>query len=221
MTPLIIGSEKMLEFLREMIDISETFKERDNLSPDLIKFHNEYLIILNFTSLVVISTLDLHIIHKHLLVSKFESEKIFFIRSGSLTIFETLNTYKGYQKELLHIFNTDKSIITEVGKSIRVFKKKYDLIEIRNKTSAHIDKNYKDYYSITSKINVENSRVMIVEFLELLNKVTAILNQFQKNAELLYSNKAKQSKNQNEDQLMKRLRKEALRLDSLSMKNEV
>lgn len=217
---LIIGSEKMIESLRELIDINETFKERDNLSPDLIKFNTEFSIILNFSSLVVISTLDLHIIYKHLLLSKFESGQKFFIRSGSLIIYETLNTYKKYQKELLDIFNTNRFVITLVGESIRDFKKKYNLTEIRNKASAHIDKNYKDYYSVTSKINVEDSRIMILEFLTLLNKMTSIYNNFIIKAKRLYSNTTNQSKNQNEEQLMKRLRQEALRLDILSQKKE-
>jgi hypothetical protein len=166
-----------LEYLRELIDITDgmadiavTLREND-IFTDQVK-------IINFNSLITISDLESTIILKNIIKTNSESEKKYFIKLTNLIIYETINSYNKYSKEIREITKYNDLLVSKLNitnKSIKEFKKVHDfdttISKVRNKTIGHIDKDYKLYYSLVSNIKFTKSLKMLGDFINLLDEI--------------------------------------------------
>jgi hypothetical protein len=172
----IINTQKHLESIREMVDISEGLIAISSKLNDGGILLEESDKIIFFNSLVTISKLDVAIILKNLLTAEFEWEKLYFIKQAHLTMHETLKTYDTHNKNL-HEFvikypqcdTNYKSLQTDV-KSFRKTAVLNGSNEIRNCT-AHIGQDFKQYYDTLLKVDASKSLEMIAEFINLMDNM--------------------------------------------------
>lgn len=134
---------------------------------------------LKLSSLITISHLDLIVANKYLHSSLLDWEKIFFHKSIYLTVYETLMTYKEYEKFLFDfIIERDCSLkenFDAVNNEIKDFKKKYSysnrIEKIRNNIAGHISKDFDLYYSTIFKFNGEETAKMCIDFFKLIQNL--------------------------------------------------
>lgn len=171
-------------YLDKLRRISNTFQgilnliEPESEKKNIIDF--DLLIEFNrLNSLIVISHLDLIVAVKGLNNAKHKWEGIYFIKSVYLTIYETLNTYKNYQKLLYNsvekMFPELKEAFTKLNQDIKFFKKKYkytsQIEEIRNNISGHINKNFEVYYDTVVSFNVKETVLMSISFFKIIQDI--------------------------------------------------
>ena len=132
---------------------------------------------LNFTGFLTISILDLLVISKNILISKFQWERFHQLKLGYLTIYESIATYHRHN-EISSLAKTDTKSF-ELHKSIsadlKAFKIAFDypnaFLDIRNTTIAHVDKDFKSYYDTISKIDGDKYSQAILSFLKIIFKM--------------------------------------------------
>lgn len=141
-----------LERLRQYKQISQILKEdlkEVSTEIDLDYFHTlEELV--DLSSLITISHLDLIASNKALFNSKSDWEKIFFIKNIYLTIYESLVTYEKYQNFLFnHTIKKRpelKAKLDSVASEIKSFRKNFKYSShiqlVRNNVSGHICKDF-------------------------------------------------------------------------------
>jgi len=169
-----------LNTLRSFIDkfheIEKSFKanDRDLKVEELSDFRDK----LNFLGFLTISILDLLVISRNILLAKYVWERIHNFRLGYLLIYESINLYHE------HVGSIKKAVVkhpemTELFKllssNLRDFKKHYEYEStinfIRNKTAAHIERDFQTYYDTVNKIKEKKAFHAIVSFLEILFKM--------------------------------------------------
>ena len=134
--------------------------------------------IISVCSLSIISKIDLYIISKHLLLSKYSWEKFYFLRVAFLNIYETINTYNKYNKELKRISENKNHLrisFEKLGKKLREFKKNnsfdIQMNNIRNSTIGHIGLDFDKYFNDVKSIDINLTIEMIKNFISILDDI--------------------------------------------------
>ncbi|MFD0975412.1 hypothetical protein [Salinimicrobium gaetbulicola] len=185
---LLIECEKSIDFhtnhlnyLRQQVGLLEEAKrliKKANPKTDFEDF-DEIENLNNYNGYLTISTLDLAVNLKHLILAKTDWEKVFFIKNSYLIIHETLNRLKPSKNDFL----IEKSItkdypslsknLKELIEDIDKFKtsSEYKKIEkTRHHTAGHITDSLKRYYDRISDLDGEIAAKNIIEFMKISRK---------------------------------------------------
>jgi hypothetical protein len=131
-----------------------------------------------FFSFVTTAYIDLLSSYKNFKRSKSDWEKFFNLKISYLIIYETINTYHQFRRELFLSVNQKKkeefqNFFRMLNDELAEFKEKYGydqvMPKIRNKSTAHYDKNFLDYYSSYVFLHSVNGKEVIRDFLYFIN----------------------------------------------------
>tara|TARA_R110000751_G_scaffold125869_3_gene227616 strand:+ start:7525 stop:8151 length:627 start_codon:yes stop_codon:yes gene_type:complete len=152
--------------------------ENYNKELDVIEILGYEKARVEFFSFVTAAYIDLLCTYRNLKRSKTDWEKFYNLRIAYLTIYETINTYFKFKGEIYKSVNienkkTYKRFFEMLNEELYEFKEEfqYDKImpKIRNKSSAHYDKNFLEYYSSFEILKKYESKDIIRSFLYFLN----------------------------------------------------
>lgn len=171
---LYVESLEKLKYYVNEIELRESTLYKDLSIDNFADFKSQ----LNFAGFLTISLLDLLVISKNFLLSKYKWERLHQIRLGYLLIHAVIQTYNIHGQQL-KISSEKNSELTDLFKLITIklkaFKKQHGypdiFIEIRNSTIGHIDPDYKTYYDIINKIDDMKSFEAILDFMVILFKL--------------------------------------------------
>lgn len=139
--------------------------------------------------------LDLASSLKGLLNSETRWERKFYLKSGFVVVYESINTFSQHQKEIRDLIKNDfqeletnYKILTQ---QLRKFKKenKYDtaMSNFRNKAGAHYDKDFINYFEHLNSIDGPESDKTLFDFSNFLMRLIEfwceILDEFQSRIE--------------------------------------
>lgn len=133
---------------------------------------------LEFCCFVTTSYIDLLCTYRNLKRSKTKWEKFYNIKMAYLIAYETINTYYKYKAEIFRtVTKEDKEIykgfFDMLNRELAEFKEKYDynsiMPKIRNKSTAHYDKNFLEYYASFKLIDNIESKEIVRSFLNFIN----------------------------------------------------
>ena len=173
-----------LEFLRHIIGLStEAKKAFADFNPllDSADF-DEMITMHSFNSLLTVSLLDLFVICKYLVAAENDWEKVFFLKQGYLTIYETIDTYNSYNLNISKIidikYSSLKNKYLSASSNLKQFKKEYSyqdhIKNVRHLIAGHIDKNFINYYDTLLKIKGGDESGAILAFIEILREIQDI-----------------------------------------------
>lgn len=150
--------------------------QTDNLEVKLY-LQNEKLIV-EFFCFVTSSYVDLLCTYRNFKRSKSNWENSYNLKIAYLLIYETINTYHKYKGQLVNTLRKEEQDIYHrffrmLNDELNEFKYKYDydnvMPKIRNKSTAHYDKNFLDYYECFDLLDNNDAKEIIREFLYFLN----------------------------------------------------
>jgi hypothetical protein len=133
---------------------------------------------MEFFCFVTTSYTDLLCVYKNLKRSKSEWEKFYNIKIAYLVIYESINTYHQYKKEIYKTISKEKKdeysrFFDMLSQELAEFKYEYDydnvMAKIRNKSSAHYDKAFLTYYTSYELLNKKEAGKIIHSFLDFIN----------------------------------------------------
>lgn len=138
---------------------------------------------LNFLGFLTISILDLLVISKNILLSKYKWDRVQQIRAGYLIIHSVIETYNIHARHL-KISSENNSKLSDlfnlITTQLKNFKRKhsypYQFITIRNSTIGHITSDFKTYYDIIYKIDDAKCFEAILDFLLIIYKLQEFSN---------------------------------------------
>lgn len=169
--------EEELEWCAEQIQIiDQNLKSKSN--DVQIALLEVYKLKIEFFSFVTASYIDLLCTYRSIRRSKSSWEKFFNTKIAYLIIYETINTYHKYKGEVYKTVNREdrdqyKQFFRMLNEELAEFKEKYDydnvMAKIRNKSTAHYDKNFLDYYASYELLNDPKSKDIVREFLYFIN----------------------------------------------------
>lgn len=92
-------------------------------------------------------------------------DRMFYLKNGMVSIYETVKTYNKHQKELRELINTHykdfEPKFNAINLKLKEFKKgfEYDttISKFRNKAGAHYDENFVEYYNSLRSIDNPNN----------------------------------------------------------------
>jgi len=131
-----------------------------------------------FFSFATATYIDLLCTYRNLKRAKTDWEKFYNLRIAYLTIYETINTYFKFKGEIYKSVSKEEKEIYKrffgmLNDELYEFKEDfhYDKImpKIRNKSSAHYDRNFLDYYSSFELLKKYESKDIIRSFFYFLN----------------------------------------------------
>ena len=133
---------------------------------------------IEFFSFVTTSYIDILCTYKNLKRAKTEWEKFYNIRIAYLIAYETINTYHKYKGEIYKTVNSQdkdfyKQFFDMLNRELTDFKDTYQydkvMPKIRNKSVAHYDRDFVEYYSSLRLIDNTTSNDIIRNFLYFIN----------------------------------------------------
>ena len=140
--------------------------------------------------LITISGLDVLCLLSLLKKSTFQWEKIFLLRKGCLTIYETIIAFenkKSLIKKIINDYEIGMEVITKVEIDIKSYKKKYNfgkINRIRNKVAGHYDESFDALYDTIVEINytevvsaLNELYLILVQISEFLFHLRSTINQ--------------------------------------------
>ena len=150
-------------------------------------------------SLITISLLDLCVILRLIKTSQISWERIFLLRKGYLTIYETIKAYdkkKSKIRNLIYESGFPEQEFLGINLSIKEFKKKFDfdngIANIRNKTAGHINENFDTFYDTVYGIEPSVGIDAIKSLMAILSLLDKFLQNFRD-----YLNKRVEAKSKN------------------------
>jgi hypothetical protein len=115
--------------------------------------------------------LDIATSLKVLLSLETDWDRIYNLKNGLVTIYESIKTYNKHQKDILPLitkYDQFRERYDLINKNLKGFKKKYDydktISNFRNKAGAHYDENFIEYFYQIVNIDSEESIEAIYEF---------------------------------------------------------
>ena len=164
--------EEELEFSARLLKSRETSSEINAVISDNKKMQIE------FFSFVTSSYIDLLCTYRNLKRAKSDWEKFYNIKIAYLFIYETINTYHKYKGEVYKTVTKEeqeiyKNFFDMLNRELAEFKITYDydnvMAKVRNKSSAHYDKDFLTYYSSYEIIENPQTKEIIRDFLYFIN----------------------------------------------------
>jgi hypothetical protein len=133
---------------------------------------------INLTGFLTLSLLDLLVISKNMMLTKYKWEQIHQIRLGYLLIYSVIETYNLHGKQLKVSSEKNsklKELFELITTDLKTFKKQHayptTFEKIRNSTIGHIDPDFKIYYDTITKIDAIKSYNTILDFMLILYKL--------------------------------------------------
>jgi len=174
-----------LEYLRKIIGwFTNAKKTLQDISPYLDYSDFDEVITMNsFNSLLTVSLLDLFVICKKLLTAENNWEKVFFLKQGYLTIYETIDTFNTHNQHISKLINTTKynslkDLHLGISANLKQFKKDYsyqdNIKNIRHSVAGHIDKDFINYYDTLLKIEGDDKSEAILSFISILKQIETL-----------------------------------------------
>lgn len=164
--------QEELEFSARLLLNRDYLNEKDVVISDNKKMRIE------FFSFVTSSYIDLLCTYRNLKRAKSDWEKFYNIKIAYLFIYETINTYHKYKGEVYKTVTKEeqdiyKNFFDMLNRELAEFKDVYDydnvMAKIRNKASAHYDKDFLAYYSSYDILENPKSKEIIRNFLYFIN----------------------------------------------------
>lgn len=131
-----------------------------------------------FFSFVTCSYIDMLCTYRNFKRSKSNWENAYNLKIAYLLIYETINTYHKYRGQLFQTLKKEEQEIYHrffrmLNEELSEFKYKFDydniMPKIRNKATAHYDRNFLDYYESLNLLDSADAKNIIREFLYFLN----------------------------------------------------
>lgn len=180
-------AEETVIFFTNHLDKLRKFKNVSKITQDFIsKLAIEVELedltsideLIDLSALITISQLDLITANKALFFSTSDWEKIYFIKNIYLTIYESLKTYKKYEKFLFDITSNSPKLklkLDEIASEIKEFRRNYKYSThidfIRNNISGHINKDFELYYDTIIDFNGDDAAKMCVNFFKIIQEL--------------------------------------------------
>ena len=138
---------------------------------------------LAFGGFLNVCMMELIVASKNLLQAKQKWEELYHVRHIYLTIYEAINTYNGYNKWLKKTIENKYTILlsafNKISSRLRKFKKDFEydttIAEIRNQTTAHIIKDFTDFFQKINSIDIAKAKQALVEFVHILNLMEKLI----------------------------------------------
>jgi hypothetical protein len=140
--------------------------------------HDSHVVKIEFFSFVTSSYIDLLTTYKNFKRARSSWERYYHIRLAYLIAYETINTYHKYKGEIYKTVNNEtkdiyKRFFDMLNRELADFKYKYDydnvMPKIRNRSTAHYDRRFLDYYSSYLILNNPISKEIIDNFLQFIH----------------------------------------------------
>lgn len=128
-------------------------EEKDNLVIDFLKNQKTKI---EFFCFVTTSYIDLLCTYRNIRRAKSDWEKYYSTKIAYLIVYETINTYYKYKGEIYKTVKKEEKEHCQIffdmlNRELADFKDEFDyenvMPKIRNKTTAHYDRNFIEYYS--------------------------------------------------------------------------
>lgn len=163
-------SASYIKGINKTLNITRSLKRTNLLQNEKMK--------VEFFCFVTTSYIDLLCTYKNLKKSKSDWEKFYNLKIAYLIAYETINTYHKYKAEIYKTVNRKKKefykqFFDMLNRELSDFKDKYEydsiMPKIRNKSTAHYDRNFLDYYSNYDLIDNAISKDIVRSFLHFIN----------------------------------------------------
>lgn len=133
---------------------------------------------IEFFCFVTTSYIDLLCTYRNLKRSKSDWERSYNIKIAYLIAYETINTYHQYKGDIYKTLKKEEKndynqFFRMLNDELSDFKYEYDydsiMSKIRNKSTAHYDKNFLEFYKNYEVLNKSGSKNIIRSFLNFIN----------------------------------------------------
>ncbi|NLU92300.1 hypothetical protein [Chitinophaga sp. Ak27] len=159
------------------VDFSGPISKRNASQRHTLR--DEINLLYQISALTTISILDLMTVCRGInSAANIDWLKIFYVKQGYLTIYETITHYdKEYNKLLNKLITEDHPLLIVDFKNFtngfKKFKTNYSsrLASVRNKIAGHIHTNFVDYYSTVADFKKEDPIAIISTFLQILTEL--------------------------------------------------
>ena len=136
-------------------------------------------------SLITISLLDLCVILRMFKTSQLTWERIFLVRKGYLTIYETIKAYEKQKNRIRTLISESgfpEQEFLDINLKIKAFKKQFDyekgISNIRNKTAGHFNKDFVTFFDTVYEIEPSVGIEAIKNLMTILSKIDQFLQTF-------------------------------------------
>jgi len=150
-------------------------------------------------SLITISLLDLCVILRMFKTSQLTWERIFLVRKGYLTIYETIKAYEKQKNKIRNLISESgfpQQEFLDINLKIKTFKKQFDyekgISNIRNKTAGHFNEDFDTFFDTVYEIEPSVGIEAIKSLMTILSQIDQFLQTFRD-----YLNKKLEDKNSN------------------------
>ncbi|RKQ43007.1 hypothetical protein BXY85_3626 [Roseivirga pacifica] len=190
---ILLEADQAIEFLTDQLEryntlvsqITESRLRFDN--SDFDELHDN----INCAGTLLIGLLDAHVILKGIFNSKHDWEKIYYTRTSRLLIHEVVESYTKYSNQIRQkakSMTVTKDSLIDCSKKLKNFKRKYDyqkqLKDFRNNTIGHISIDFKKVYDLIVNIDINDSALMLRDFIDWVNSVQVFYNLYLKSLNL-------------------------------------
>ncbi|MGY8911018.1 MAG: hypothetical protein ACKVIG_14335 [Flavobacteriales bacterium] len=172
-------------YYKSLLDINSTINSIPTLDEEtMIDLNRELLFIPDFSqinihskyySFLISSCLDLISSLKGILNSKNKWDTIYFSKTGYLVIYELVKTNNYYNGVIFNIINNNSELLEQhklINYNLKILKKDFNYKEfiskIRNKTSAHFDKDFSVFFELIQDLDTKKSEKALIAFLQVL-----------------------------------------------------
>ena len=136
-------------------------------------------------ALITISLLDLCVILRMFKTSQLTWERIFLVRKGYLTIYETIKVYEKQKNKIRNLISESgfpEQEFLDINLKIKAFKKQFDyekgISNIRNKTAGHFNEDFDTFFDTVYNIEPSIGIEAIKSLMTILSKIDQFLQTF-------------------------------------------
>ena len=170
--------QRIIHYQEELEYSAKLLKNLDFLNKESVVISDNRKMRIEFFSFVTSSYIDLLCTYRNLKRSKSDWEKFYNIKIAYLFVYETINTYQKYKGEIYKTVTKEekdiyKNFFDMLNRELAEFKDTYDynnvMAKIRNKSSAHYDKDFLTYYSSYVILDNPQTKEIIRDFFYFIN----------------------------------------------------
>lgn len=154
---------------------NEISKQNDTKQTEALKIYKTKI---EFFCFVTTSYIDLLCTYRNIRRAKSDWEKYFSVKIAYLIAYETINTYHKYKGEIYKAVTKEekdfyRNFFDMLNRELSDFKEDFDydnvMPKIRNKSTAHYDKDFSEYYSNYEIIEKFSDKDIVRSFLYFIN----------------------------------------------------
>jgi len=168
--------EELKQCYRGILTLNnEISKQTDTKQSDALKIYKTKI---EFFCFVTTSYIDLLCTYRNIRRAKSDWEKYFSVKIAYLIAYETINTYHKYKGEIYKAVTREekdfyRNFFDMLNRELSDFKDDFDydnvMPKIRNKSTAHYDKDFSEYYSNYEIIEKFSDKDIVRSFLYFIN----------------------------------------------------